>query len=334
MYGSRSRRTGARAGVLGALLALSACAPGEGGGTTAGPGRPPVETVPYWSDPGARAWQQVRDHIAEGDDAKARLIRRIASRPVARWAGSDDSAADVRAYTDQAARAGRDGLLVLYYIPHRDCGQYSAGGAPDAAAYRAWVDGVARAIGGRRVTVILEPDAVPHLVDGCLPRELRQERYELLRGAVERLKRQPGTTVYLDAGHPGWITPDRLREPLLRAGIGRADGFSANVSNFHPTGAVVDFGHRLSALVGGKHFVVDTGRNGNGAPTAGDPRESWCNPPGRALGEPPTVKTGDPLVDAYLWIKPPGESDGECRGGPGAGEWWPEYALGLAREAG
>jgi endoglucanase len=32
-------------------------------------------------------------------------------------------------------------------------------------------------------------------------------------------------------------------------------------------------------------------------------------------------------------VKPPGESDGECNGGPAAGRWWPEYALGLAQRA-
>ncbi|MYV59291.1 endoglucanase, partial [Streptomyces sp. SID4931] len=47
-------------------------------------------------------------------------------------------------------------------------------------------------------------------------------------------------------------------------------------------------------------------------------------------GEAPTTQTGDELVDAYLWIKRPGESDGDCKGGPKAGDWWPEYALGLA----
>ncbi|GFH79734.1 hypothetical protein Sgou_44040 [Streptomyces gougerotii] len=82
-----------------------------------------------------------------------------------------------------------------------------------------------------------------------------------------------------------------------------------------------------------KPFVVDTSRNGNGPFTDGDPAERWCNPPGRALGEAPTTRTGDDLVDAYLWIKRPGESDGECKGGPKAGQWWPEYALGLAKAA-
>lgn len=76
--------------------------------------------------------------------------------------------------------------------------------------------------------------------------------------------------------------------------------------------------------------MVDTSRNGNG-PLGAAGQDAWCNPPGRALGTPPTTRTGDPLLDAYLWIKRPGESDGSCRGGPSAGTWWPEYALGLAR---
>jgi endoglucanase len=37
-------------------------------------------------------------------------------------------------------------------------------------------------------------------------------------------------------------------------------------------------------------------------------------------------------VDAYLWVKQPGASDGTCRAGaPPAGHWWPEYALQLVR---
>ena len=37
---------------------------------------------------------------------------------------------------------------------------------------------------------------------------------------------------------------------------------------------------------------------------------------------------------ALLWIKQPGESDGTCNGGPNAGQWWADYALGLAQRAG
>jgi hypothetical protein len=33
----------------------------------------------------------------------------------------------------------------------------------------------------------------------------------------------------------------------------------------------------------------------------------------------------------YLWIKDPGASDGPRNGGPPAGQFWPQYAITLAR---
>ena len=79
------------------------------------------------------------------------------------------------------------------------------------------------------------------------------------------------------------------------------------------------------------HFVVDTGRNGDGPYTGG--ADAWCNPPGRGLGAPPTTDTGVAGVDAHLWVKRPGESHGTCRGGPPAGGSRPQYALDLTRAA-
>ena len=73
--------------------------------------------------------------------------------------------------------------------------------------------------------------------------------------------------------------------------------------------------------------MIDTSRNGRG------PAGTWCNPKRRGLGARPTTETSNPRVDALLWIKVPGESDGTCNGGPPAGHWWPGYALGLARRA-
>ena len=122
---------------------------------------------------------------------------------------------------------------------------------------------------------------------------------------------------------------------LKEAGIEHADGFSINVANYQTTEDSLKYGRALSALLGGKHFIVDTGRNGNGPPTGFAPKDerSWCNPDGRALGIPPTTSTGEPLCDAFYWVKPPGESDGRCNHGPAAGMWWPQKALEMARNA-
>ena len=105
----------------------------------------------------------------------------------------------------------------------------------------------------------------------------------------------------------------------------------------------------LGAVAPTAHFVIDTSRNGVGpwrppTPPYPDPQD-WCNPPGRHVGAAPTLDTGAPLIDAYLWVKIPGESDGECTRGlgpagetvdpewnridPAAGKWFPEMALDL-----
>ncbi|MFF5107134.1 glycoside hydrolase family 6 protein [Streptomyces sp. NPDC000134] len=335
MYGGRAAGTRVSAAVLGAVLLIAGCSsPGdgdEGKGTGGGIGRQPGGSSPFWVNPDSAAARQVAALEQAGKPAEAEQIRKIAEQPTAEWISPENPEEQARGFTEAADAAGRTALLVLYDIPHRDCGQYSRGGAGDGDAYRAFVDAVARGIGDRAATVILEPDAVLHLVDGCTPREAHEERYTLLSEAVDRLTALENTKVYLDAGNAGWGDPDRLPDPLRRAGVERADGFAVNVANFYSTEDSLAYGKRLSAEVGGKPFVIDTSRNGNGPYTEGDPAERWCNPPGRALGEPPTTRTADPLADAYVWVKRPGESDGECKGGPKAGQWWQDYALKLAQ---
>ncbi|AKZ55934.1 Secreted endoglucanase [Streptomyces ambofaciens ATCC 23877] len=345
MYGSRgaaalsTRRTSAA--VLGAALLLAGCSSsgdgedkGKDGNAGAEITQQPKEVDPFWVNPDGNAAQQLAALEKSDKKDQAEQIRKIAQQPTGEWISPENPEEQARGFTEAADEAGRTALLVLYNIPHRDCGQYSGGGAADGDAYRAFVDGVAKGIGDRSATVILEPDAVLHLVDGCTPEEFHEERYDLLKGAIAKLGALKNTKVYLDAGNAGWGHPDQIFEPLKWAGIDQADGFSVNVSNFYTTEDSIAYGKQLAAKVGGKHFVVDTSRNGNGPYAEGAPDERWCNPPGRALGETPTTKTADPLVDAYLWVKRPGESDGECKGGPKAGEWWPEYAVKLAEGSG
>ena len=71
--------------------------------------------------------------------------------------------------------------------------------------------------------------------------------------------------------------------------------------------------------------MIDTSRAG-GNVAAGQ----WCNPAGAKIGPYPTADTNHAGLDAYLWIKGVGESDGTCNGGPAAGQFWLSYALSLA----
>lgn len=341
----RRRSRGVRprlARLLAAALLVSAAASGGAQAAGAGPGPAPAlapaptDTAPgtaFWIDPNSGAAQQVTAWRRQGRTADARLMQRIAWRPQAIWLHSANPGPTVRAVTLAATAARRTAVLVAYFIPHRDCGDYSGGGAGNAAEYRGWADEFAAGIGDRPAYVIVEPDAVAQKIAGCAKADAR-ERYGLLAYAVNRLKARPHTKVYVDAGNSGWIPDERrLVAPLRQAGIDTADGFAVNTSNYQTNGASSAYGHRIAAALGGaEHFVVDTSRNGNG-PYTGGGDQAWCNPPGRALGTPPTSATGDPAIDAYLWIKRPGESDGTCRGGPSAGQWWPQYALGLASRA-
>lgn len=267
---------------------------------------------------------------AFSDSSDSAILGRLATKPTAAWFGgwSGDIQTAVNSYVGKAAATGSIPVMVAYNIPFRDCGGESAGGVSDQSSYSAWIQGFAAGIAGRQAIVILEPDAI---AAECF----NSNRATMLSDAVRSLQ-SSGAHVYLDGGNPTWHSASTMAQRLKQAGVASATGFSLNVSNFQSTSSNIEYGKSVSALTGGKHFVVDTSRNGNG-PTVD---YQWCNPAGRALGPEPTTVTSHYLLDALLWIKVPGESDGYCgpsingSNPPGAGTFWPQYALQLARNAG
>lgn len=179
--------------------------------------------------------------------------------------------------------------------------------------------------------IILEPDAIA--MADCLSADQQQERYFLLSYAVDALTRDPAAAVYIDGGHSRWLSADVLASRLNQVGVERARGFSLNTANFFTTEEEIGFGDAVSGMTGGAHYVIDTSRNGAG-PAEGVALD-WCNPGGRALVVTPTTATASPNVDAYLWVKRPGESDGSCdRGEAPAGRFVNSYAVELVRNAG
>jgi endoglucanase len=325
-----ARRLIAYLGAIAATCALVAATAGLASRDRSTPDGP-LRHLRFLVDPQTPAATQAKAYRAAGDPADAARMRQIARRPTAAWlAGTArDARRKAAGLARRGARIGAAPIIVLYAIPHRDCGGASSGGAATAEQYRAWVHAVTSGIGRRRAVVIVEPDATAHIASDCLPTAAATEREALLAYAIADLKRRTRATVYLDAGNAGWNPAPQMEPVLQRAGIGRADGFAVNVGNFYTTAQSRRYGHALSRRLRGKHFVIDTSRNGNG-PYTGPLTPQWCNPPGRALGAAPTTRTGDRSVDALLWIKYPGASDGSCRPGePPAGAWWPEYALGL-----
>lgn len=282
----------------------------------------------FWVDPSSMA-RSTADAWRATRPSDAAQMDKLANAPSAKWIGNWNTnvQGDVNAAAAAMTASGAMPVFVAYNIPQRDCGGFSGGNLTAPAAYRAWIDAFASGIGNRRAVVVLEPDALAGM--DCLSPSDQQVRLDLLRYAVQQFTLKSGVAVYIDAGNPRWKSAAVMADRLKSAGVARAQGFSLNVSNFYLTSDNVSYGTEIASRVGGKHFIVDTGRNGLG-PTAD---AQWCNPDGRALGNLPTTATGNALVDAYLWIKTPGESDGSCNGSPSAGAWMPEYALGLAQRA-
>ncbi|GIH61487.1 hypothetical protein Msi02_23040 [Microbispora siamensis] len=313
---------------------------------------------------------------AQGRKTDAALMRALAAVPHS--VNLNMPVAEVKDTVTSTMRlaAAHDAVPVFLtdYVPLLDC---SDRGAPNEQTYKDWIDRIAAGIGAGRAVVVLEPNSLTELPGtGDCPsggKAGMTERYRELGYAVDRLGKLPHTAVYLDGGIEGWPDFVAMADRLVNAGVGRADGFYLNSSDFQHTDSLLRYGDRLSRCVyllstkgGGTcadaeidavpddapltHFVIDTSRNGKGvwdAPEGkyADP-QLWCNPPGRGVGLRPTTDTGNELADAFLWIRHPGESSGRClRGGPGpedpvyhqvdpvGGSWWASLALERARNA-
>ncbi len=120
--------------------------------------------------------------------------------------------------------------------------------------------------------------------------------------------------------------------------------------DLNTSGIDASYASALGSTVPTTHFIVDTSRNGLGPNSmqtyAAAPYDQptsvistlvaggWCNPTGEGLGSTPTAAPGvalssldsylpgnPPLLDAYLWIKTPGQSDGQCDAAGGVRSW-------------
>jgi endoglucanase len=316
--------------ALASIGAAAACPPSFAARVAAVAARSdPLSGEPFFVPPGSPAEAQVLAWNASYPTG-ARLLERIATRPVAIWLGHSDSTGVAAEMSRRAQEEHSIPTFVTYFLPNRDCGGYSSGGAESAVAYKQWVKEIAAAIGDRRAAIIVEPDALSEL--GCWSPAVANEQLSLIRYSVVTFSRLRHVAVYIDSGNRplerGWIP--MMASRLRSAGIAYARGFAVNTSNFETVAGEETYGAELLAALGGRwHFVIDTSRDGRGQA----PGAPWCNPPGRGLGPAPTTNTKDPSVDAYLWVKLPGASDGPCGGGPSAGKWWPEQALELAKNA-
>jgi endoglucanase len=281
-----------------------------------------------------------RDYL-RASGAKKTLLGKIALTPRFTWFGRFTPMPErICAFVLTAEADRAVPLITTLRHQGREChSRYKAGGVAEDERSKRWYDRLARGIGSSRAIIAFEPDSVG-TVD-CLAKSRRQARLDLLRYGVDVLSKLPNVTIYIEASASDWRPAKEVARRLRYIGIAKVRGFMLNVTHFDWTAANVRYGMEVSRLVGGKHFIVSTNHSGRGPVhyrkrIGGRNRRVVvnCHPRRRGLGPSPTTNTGNPRVDAYMWISRPGYSRGACNGGPPKeGDWWQERALELARYA-
>ncbi|KAG7390811.1 hypothetical protein PHYPSEUDO_006633 [Phytophthora pseudosyringae] len=242
-------------------------------------------------------------------------------------------------FTDRSSSQERAGLLsrmlsqcpdetrlsiVVYGIPNKDCegGFSTEGSVTSTNSYKAFLKQLTDAIGDRKVLYVVEPDAVGLLTkdNGC---GASAGYLENLKIAVAALSVNPNAELYLDVGY--WMlayasTASKVAAAMKEIGnSGRVKGITINTSNYRSNQECAGYCTNFQTAMGSTSMtcIVDTSRNYNG-----NSNSDWCNVPTAGIGKPPTSSTGYSNLDYFMWIKPPGESDGYCWGGQTAGSFF------------
>ncbi|KAH8826868.1 glycoside hydrolase family 6 protein [Flagelloscypha sp. PMI_526] len=238
--------------------------------------------------------------------------------------------------------------VVIYDLPGRDCAAKASNGelaVGQLSTYKSsYIDPIVTIIKkypNTAFAAIIEPDSLPNLVTNSNLTTCSSAASDYRNGVqyAFRSLNLPNVAMYLDAGHGGWLGWDANLQPgaieLANAYKGAGSpasvrGFATNVAGWNAWSKVPGefentsdgqynkcqdenrytsiFGAALSAQGFPAHAIVDTGRNAiQGLRLAwGD----WCNVNGAGFGVRPTSSTGSSYADAFVWVKPGGESDG------------------------
>jgi len=237
------------------------------------------------------------------------------------------------------------------------------------------------------IVAIVEPDSLGNMatnmdIQKCSIAE--NAYYTGIAYSIQQLATLPNVYSYLDAAHGGWLGWDDNRQKISQifqkvlnqaGGSAKIRGFATNVANYQPLGSLTStedpcnlksqynkainevvyvqlLAQSLqSAGISGKGFIIDTSRNG--VSNMRKDCSNWCNINHSGLGVRPTSETrsvGLDYIDAFYWLKTPGESDGTSDTGaprydfhcgssdsfipsPEAGQWNSEFFTMLVQNA-
>ncbi|KAF8674676.1 Glycosyl hydrolases family 6 [Rhizoctonia solani] len=284
---------------------------------------------------------------ADGKTELAAKAAKVAEVPVFIWISDTAAVSTISGYLKDAAAiqksTGKKQIvqLVVYNLPDRDCSAKASDGEfhldnAGEARYEAYIKAVASQLQRYpevSVAVSLEPDSIGNLVTNLSVPKCGNAApaHKRLLGLAISLLQLPNVSLYLDGAHAGWLGwPDNLaptasvlaeilNNAKARNPKSTVRGLVTNVSNYNGLGNqeqqgrdelkyINDLAPLLTAAGYPAHFLVDQGRSGNqeAARDGGD----WCNFKYAGFGPRPSATTPSSLIDAIVWVKPGGESDG------------------------
>ena len=258
----------------------------------------------------------------------------------------DTYMADIQAKNKAGASPPILGAFVIYDLPNRDCAAAASNGEfsvadNGVANYEGYIDqitNITKSYPDVDVVFVVEPDSLANLVTNLNVANCQtaEPAYKAcVTYAIQQLN-LPNVAMYLDAGHAGWLGWSANLAPAAQlfstlytaAGSPAAvRGLATNVANYNafsiasaPSYTQGDsnfdeklYVNALAPLLTSQnfpaHFIMDVSRNGV-QPTKQQAWGDWCNVVGTGFGVRPTTATGDPLEDAFVWVKPGGECDG------------------------
>lgn len=259
--------------LVACATALVLVAPAAQAGT-ANSGLPGAGTDPIagmaW---GAPANDDLGEAYQAASGSEHALLGRIALQPRAFWLGWWWPIRQVRAAaaaTVAATQNGNPDVLTQFATFELHPWETPTGhgawrgpvhGSWNVSADEAWYRNMAAGIGNARALVIVQVD-LPFARKTTSTAPEQVDTY-----AARVLSAQPYTTVYIDGGTFGWLTPAQDASLLIRNGIRYARGFSLDDTDYDPTAVEDRFGAQVVAQlakrgVTGKHFIVNTDENG------------------------------------------------------------------------
>ncbi|KAL1989054.1 hypothetical protein VTN96DRAFT_5817 [Rasamsonia emersonii] len=238
------------------------------------------------------------------------------------------------------------GIFVVYDLPDRDCAAAASNGEfsianNGVALYKQYIDSIREQLttySDVHTILIIEPDSLANLVTNLNVAKCANAQgayLECINYAITQLN-LPNVAMYLDAGHAGWLGWSANLQPAAQlfaevyknaSSPASVRGLATNVANYNawtispcpsytqgdPNCDEEDYVNALAPLLQSQgfnaYFITDTSRNGV-QPTKQNQWGDWCNVIGTGFGVRPTTDTGNPLEDAFVWVKPGGESDG------------------------